>query len=294
MENMGKKDLTKKSLEELNDVFADIVNVLLFGGKRLVKEKDLEDANPRSNYNAHGKIRTQSRDVAKFWKSHEVRIALIGLENQTEEDAEMPIRMMGYDGAAYRDQIRRRSKKAQKQRYPVISLVLYFGYKHRWRAPKRLRECFQVDEALRPYVSDYRMNLFEIAFLTDEQVKMFQSDFRIVADYFVQMRKTRNYEPTRDTVRHVEEMLDLMSAVTGDSRFEEVGASFTGEKRRFVMSCEFLDKVEARGMEKGMEKGMLDTLFSLVLDGVLTVKDAAARAGISPSTFSRKMKSYRG
>ena len=74
---MGKKDLTKKSLEELNDVFADIVNVLLFGGKRLVKEKDLEDANPRSNYNAHGKIRTQSRDVAKFWKNHEVRIALI-------------------------------------------------------------------------------------------------------------------------------------------------------------------------------------------------------------------------
>ena len=32
---MGKKDIRYKTLEELNDVFADIVNVLLFHGKRL-------------------------------------------------------------------------------------------------------------------------------------------------------------------------------------------------------------------------------------------------------------------
>jgi hypothetical protein len=30
---MGKKDITEKHLEELNDVFADIVNVLLWAGK---------------------------------------------------------------------------------------------------------------------------------------------------------------------------------------------------------------------------------------------------------------------
>ena len=35
---LGKKDIRHKSLEELNDVFADIVNVLLFGGKRIMKE----------------------------------------------------------------------------------------------------------------------------------------------------------------------------------------------------------------------------------------------------------------
>lgn len=142
---MGKKDLTKKSLEELNDVFADIVNVLLFNGMRLVCEEDLEDANPVSNYNAHGKIREQARDVAKFWKNHEVRIALVGLENQTEEDKDMPLRMIGYDGAAYRDQIRKGGKKNNPKRYPVVSLVLYFGHQHRWREPKTLRGCFELD-----------------------------------------------------------------------------------------------------------------------------------------------------
>ena len=36
---MGSKDITEKNLEAWNDVFADIVNVLLFKGKRLVRRK---------------------------------------------------------------------------------------------------------------------------------------------------------------------------------------------------------------------------------------------------------------
>ena len=34
---MGQKDIAEKTLEEYNDVFADIVNVLIFNGKRTVK-----------------------------------------------------------------------------------------------------------------------------------------------------------------------------------------------------------------------------------------------------------------
>ena len=39
---MGQKDIAEKTLEAYNDVFADIVNVLIFNGKRTVKEKDLK------------------------------------------------------------------------------------------------------------------------------------------------------------------------------------------------------------------------------------------------------------
>ena len=41
---MGQKDISEKTLEAYNDVFADIVNVLLFKGKPLVKEDKLEEA----------------------------------------------------------------------------------------------------------------------------------------------------------------------------------------------------------------------------------------------------------
>ena len=39
---MGGKDIAQKNLEDWNDVFADIVNVLLFNGENVVKEEDLE------------------------------------------------------------------------------------------------------------------------------------------------------------------------------------------------------------------------------------------------------------
>ena len=36
---MKSKDITQKMLERYNDVFADILNVLLFNGKRIIEER---------------------------------------------------------------------------------------------------------------------------------------------------------------------------------------------------------------------------------------------------------------
>lgn len=63
---MAEKDMTEKTLEAYNDVFADILNVLLFGGKPVVSEYDLQEATPRSFYKADGKLHEQERDVAKY------------------------------------------------------------------------------------------------------------------------------------------------------------------------------------------------------------------------------------
>ena len=40
---MGQKDITEKVLEDYNDVFADIINGLLFGGEQEIKPEDLEN-----------------------------------------------------------------------------------------------------------------------------------------------------------------------------------------------------------------------------------------------------------
>ena len=37
--SMKSKDITQKMFERYNDVFADIVNVLLFNGKRIIEER---------------------------------------------------------------------------------------------------------------------------------------------------------------------------------------------------------------------------------------------------------------
>ena len=66
---LNDKDMTEKTLEAYNDVFADIVNVLLFGGQELVHEDELEAESPRSIYKTQSELHEQERDVAKFWKN---------------------------------------------------------------------------------------------------------------------------------------------------------------------------------------------------------------------------------
>lgn len=51
---------------------------------------------------------------------------------------------------------------------------------------------------------------------------MFQSDFRIVADYFVQMRTNKEYNPGQKVMKHIDAVLKLMSALTQDDRMTEV------------------------------------------------------------------------
>ena len=62
-------DVAEKLLEDYNDVFADIVNTLLFDGNERVKEDSLEDSKINSAYKAEdGKLHEQERDVSKYWK----------------------------------------------------------------------------------------------------------------------------------------------------------------------------------------------------------------------------------
>ena len=256
----NKKDVLEKSLEAHNDVFADIMNAVLFGGKHEVAEEELEDAATVSAYWGNNGLREQNRDAAKYWKKARIRVARFGTENQTNPDPDMPLRVIGYDGAAYRDQLRYETGEDGKRRlnqdprYPVITLVLYFGYKTRWNGPKRLTEALSnIPEEIRPFVSDYEIHIIEVAWLTDEEIERFTSDFRIVVDFFAQKRKNGDYKPTDRKIIHVNETLELLNAVTHDNRFAK--AAEEGKEKPKNM-CEVLDRVENRGIQKGLQKGM--------------------------------------
>ena len=103
-------------------------------------------------------------------------------------------------------------------------------------------------------MNDYRINLFEISFLADDLVERFTSDFRIVADYFVQMRRNQDYVPSCRTIEHVDALLKLFSALTRDNRFEEAQNQL--EKGESVTMLSILDKVEARGIALGRNEGI--------------------------------------
>ena len=248
---MNGKDITQKMLERYNDVFADIVNVLLFNGKKIVDEDALIDTPVDSVLKLDGEIHSQYRDVAKYWKNSQINIALFGLENQTVPDKLMPMRVIGYDGAEYKKQVLEENR--YKKKYPVITLVLYMGYEKNWKYSNSLLDLLEVDENLKPYVSDYKINVFEIAFLDREKIDLFKSDFRMLADYLYQMRTTDSYEGDESDIKHVDEILMLMSAMSGFKNVDNIIK--VAHERKISNMKGFFELAEEKGLEKGIELG---------------------------------------
>ena len=165
----------------------------------------------------------------------------------------MALRVIGYDGAAYRTQL------SQKNRYPVISLILYFGDKP-WGKSRSLYDAIEVPEEFRPFVNDYKINVFEIAHLPEETISYFHSDFKIVVDYFVHRRNDPDYRPKNpDKFQHVDELLKMMAAITHDDRFVE---AMEGGKPRDM--CELLDRVEEKGRQEGVDATRVESIKTLM------------------------------
>ena len=220
---MAEKDTAEKILEAHNDVFSDIMNVYLYEEKRLIKEDELEAAGVTTGYVFEDALRAQERDVCKHWKKENVQLALFGIENQSDIDRDMPLRIIGYDGAAYRGQLavdtkqNRHLNRNHRVRYPVVSVVIYYG-QNRWNRPLGLKDVLQVPEGLENFVSDYKMNVMDLRRLSRETVDLFKSDFWFVADYFWQLENTGEYHGNNLGFKHVEEVMNLFRFTLKDER----------------------------------------------------------------------------
>jgi hypothetical protein len=88
--------------------------------------------------------------------------------------------------------------------------------------------------------------VYEIAYLDPETVKKFKSDFRIVADYFVQKRINGEYHPSAEKINHVQAVLQLLRVMANDHRFEDVATG--SQEGEITNMCEVLDKIVERGV----------------------------------------------
>ena len=288
---MAEKDEVQKTLESYNDVFADIVNVLLFNGKRVIKEKDLTDAQESSYYKMDdGEVHGQERDVAKYWNNGEIRLSFIGLENQSVPEKDMPIRVMNYDAAAYKAQL---VDNGDKPCYPVVTLVLYFGTERRWQKNRSLKEIVYVPPELESFVSDYKMNVTELAWLTDEQIKQFRSDFREVVLLLRCMRLKQPFIGSERKVKHVMEIFDLFRVMTKDDETFDImkpmlrqmaGIKKKGEENMY----DYFSKMLAEGREQG-EKNATNAITSLFSKLRASGKDDELDKALADHEYLKKL-----
>lgn len=257
---MAEKDITQKILEANNDVFADIVNGLIFNGKQVVQADELQDLFSISAYENEAKLYSMERDVSKLWKHGTINIACIGAENQVKKDLNMPLRVIAYDGAEYKKQV----NKKRTELYPVITLVLYFG-KQKWRKPRSLLERIKVLPELKPFVSDYKINVFDISHMTTQDVALFKNDFKVVVDYFAQVNESGSYNGNKQILNHPIETYQLMKYLTGNQKYKYfIEASKGGSMNMY----DPFEDWEARGKAQGQEAilKLMQQLYALGRD----------------------------
>lgn len=256
---MGQKDLTEKSLEQYPDVFADIVNALLYRGKHVLEAESLQSAPTETWYpDMEGQLRNQFHDVSMYeMQAGRIRVQYT-LENETKINRKLVLRKAGYQGAVYRRQYDGGAV------YPVVSMVLYWG-KRRWRGVRNLWRLVSPEKELSEYVDNVRLHVYEMAQLPAEVRVRFQSDMRLVVDF---LAEGKDYVPTGQKIVHVEALLRMLSALTEDERFEKlIPKTLEVEQAKGeITMCEWLDKYEKLSMEKGI--GRVNALIKcLIGDG---------------------------
>ena len=227
------------------------MNTLLFQ-REVLRAEELTEAERGSQYQDNDPQRSyheQERDCLRYWRRQGKTLAAIGIENQTNTDPDMPIRVIGYDGGSYRSQL---LNITGRHRFPVITIVLNYECTSCTKR-KTLKQILHISEELEEYVNDYRLHVFDIAFLERSIIDRFKSDYWFIADYFWQVREKGTYDPPGKYMKYPREVLRVLSDLTKDHRFLEIYEEQKDGRRRTM--CEYLDMLEKRGEKRGMKLG---------------------------------------
>ena len=261
---MKTKDIAFKSLEMYEDVFADIFQVLVLKNGLQLSHGELLDKNPASGFDVgKGALREQIRDVIKLWHSSGTPIAVLGIENQSVIDAFMPLRVFAYEGVDYKKQLIQYldslkstdSANSQITPVPVITLIIYTGTRHKWNSPLNLSDLLKIPPSLNRFVSNHKIHVINLAWLSKQTIKKFKSDFKYVADMCRQLRLKKYYRPPRNIkLKHPYDVAMVWYALTGDSRITDFFTLDTKEQE--INMCTFLDSIEAKGIKLGKAEGL--------------------------------------
>lgn len=161
-------------------MFADVCNVLLFDGRQVVQPDCLEPAEVLSYYGSSSRdqIFAQERDVAKevtLADDKKVRVAFFGIENQSVPALDMAIRVMGYDAASLCQQILDRKACGPSVRYHAVKTIVLNYSKQAWgKPPRSLKEILEspagIDSPFNALVNDYKIDICDVAWLSDEEI----------------------------------------------------------------------------------------------------------------------------
>lgn len=310
---MGAADTVTKAYMRENAIFADAFNYLIYGGRRVIDPNSLKELDTTEIALPFGDDKTDEavqkyRDILKsavIKEDEDAAYVLLGIENQTDIHYAMPVRNLIYDALQYGKQVSDVSAKHRKETgnghnrgeylsgfykedrlTPVITLVVHFGA-DAWDGPLSLHEMMSVNKPeIMQLVPDYHIQLIDPARMKPEDLMKFETSLREVMGY----------------IKYSKDKEGMKTYMAGNSRtmLERTAAQVIKtitntpieipEGLEEVNVCEAIEEMMRDSKAEGELKGKMDTLAGLVKDGLLSVKDAAARLNMTEAEFEAAMK----
>lgn len=212
---MGRKDIASINYFKDKSRIADLLNVYLYQGQKVIKEQDITELNPilakswwnnkdlKSNVNITDvlfEVAIPVENKENFTSEEEKRIPIIvSIQNQSDISYIMPVRVINGDASGYYLQWKdlERKHKREKQTWsnegeflskfrendrlkPILTIVIYFGKKD-WDGAKSLKQIEELDDCplhIQKKIQDYSINLIEVRNFSD--VDKFKTDLREV------------------------------------------------------------------------------------------------------------------
>ena len=192
-------------IEEDNNVFADIINVLLFDGTNRVDPNEIRN-------DSAGLILPDDADAWHATCKMTYDGIRYGLFSVTKPMAASEIIITAFSYFGYGHQI----QSGPGPLLPVIPIILNLT-NHPWgNAPRTLHEAVGIDRhsPLYEYVNDFKPAIFDVAYLPDNKISQFTSDFGAVAQAIKSARIGKAFA-TEINVKNIDSYFDVLQAVSG-------------------------------------------------------------------------------
>lgn len=267
--------------------YADMINGIVFRGKKVVAETDLHEIDTQTGF-LHGmefirkwqdrrnRRRIRIRDSVRK-TAFGVNFVIFGIESQEVIDYSIPLRNMAYDVGEYEKQAAKIRREVRKNHddlgageylygfrkvsrlHPVVTFILYSG-KETWDGPRSLYEILDFTDLpneLRAMVSDYRIHVIDIRKFDGTDV--FQTDVRQVFDF---IRCSEDVKALKKLVENDayyknmdEDAYEVVNHYSNMPKLVEM-KDYYGEDGKVNMCKAIMDWME-ESKEEGREEGML-------------------------------------
>ena len=186
---MAEKDVLEKRILQRPEIFAEVFNLFVFGGRDVIKAEYLQNISP-AHRRDDGRWREMTRDVMKKYRDPvKGNTYYLGIENQEYHAEDMAVRIMGLNWNCYKEQF---ENNFIKYIHPVYTLVLNWR-DYRWTEPHDLTDKFdpvEIDESPE-LIMGYPIKVIDMMFLDKEVIMKMKTELKQICMVLIS-RSDRN------------------------------------------------------------------------------------------------------